>query len=669
MKKPQPKILSPLLLGLLGTVSLLAVILAYTYTHKPFSPAELLNLLIAIWRVLICAAILSLGGGSGHFALKRMNDQSLSTAVIQAALGLGIISPAILLLGAFSLNAWILGSVFVAAYVFLRKDILAWWKSLAACRIYWQAAEGFEKTVAFLSFLILGFSFITALAPPISFDALTYHFAIPKTYLITGRITYLPEIMFWGMPQQTEMLYTLAMRFGGDESAALLGWGIGVLTLAGIFDFTHSKFGIKAAWAAVACLLAGQTISAALAWGYVEWPMMLYGTGMLIAFSDWKEGKKQSRLVLAGIFAGMALTTKYTAGIMLLAGLTIILAEFKGRRPRDVLGDLALFSGAAAAVMAPWLIKNVLATGNPFYPLIFPAGTMDCLRLHFYQTNPVFGSWGEMLLLPWQATVWGIDGKSGYSASIGPLLLGFSLMAWVGWSARSQKEKDAIRLALIIMIVSLALWAIASRMSGLLIQTRLYASLLPAWAFLAGVGFDALSRQQGAGIRFGRVARALAILVLFFNFFQSGIEFLARGDLNVVAGLESREEYLTKNLGPYQAAMQTINTLPPDSKILMLWEPRGYYCLPRCDSDEIIDRWFHDSRRYGSVQAILESWRLEGYTHLLVHRVGAKFIRQAGSRFFIEEDWAKLENLFSALPSPIEIGGSYQLYPLPKDNP
>lgn len=47
----------------------------------------------------------------------------------------------------------------------------------------------------------------------------------------------------------------------------------------------------------------------------------------------------------------------------------------------------------------------------------------------------------------------------------------------------------------------------------------------------------------------------------------------------------------------------------------------------------------------------------------------AKFIRQAGSRFFIEEDWAKLENLFSALPSPIEIGGSYQLYPLPKDNP
>lgn len=76
-----------------------------------------------------------------------------------------------------------------------------------------------------------------------------------------------------------------------------------------------------------------------------------------------------------------------------------------------------------------------------------------------------------------------------------------------------------------------------------------------------------------------------------------------------------------------------------------------------------------DRQRNDSLHAILESWRLEGYTHLLVHRAGAKFIRLAGSRFFIEEDWVKLENLFSALPSPIEIGGSYQLYPLPKDNP
>ncbi len=669
MKKPHPKDLSPLLLGLLGTMSLLAVILAYIYTHKPFSPAELLNLLNVIWRVVVCAAILSLGGGCGHFVLKRMNDQSLTTAVIQAAIGLGIISPAILLLGTFSLNAWILGSVFVAASVFLRKDILAWWKSWAAWRIYWQAAEGFEKTVTFLSFLILGFSFITALAPPASFDALTYHFAIPKTYLIMGRITYLPEIMFWGMPQQTEMLYTLAMRFGGAESAALLGWGIGVLTLAGIFDFTHSKFGIKAAWAAVACLLAGQTISAALAWGYVEWPMMLYGTGMLIAFSDWKEGKKQSRLVLAGIFAGMALATKYTAGIMLLAGLTIITAEFKGRRPRDVLGDLALFSGAAAAVMAPWLIKNVLATGNPFYPLLFPAGSMDELRLMFYQQNPVYKNWREALILPWQATVWGIDGKSGYSASIGPLLLGFSLMAWMGWSARSQKEKDAIRLALIIVIVSLALWAIASRMSGLLIQTRLYASLLPAWAFLAGVGFDALSRQQGAGIRFGRVAAALILLILGFNLFRSGVEFIWSGPLQVLSGSQTHTEYLSANLGAYATAMDTIKALPSGSKVLMLWETRSYYCLPLCDGDEIIDRWFHDSRRYGDIKTILEMWQLTGYTHLLYNRLGADFIRQEDPHFLTEEDWEKLENLFSALPPPIEIGGSYQLYTLPKDNP
>jgi hypothetical protein len=659
-----PRANKPLIFGTIGTLWLLAVLLGYVATHKPFSPVALFNLLLAAWRVAVVSGIVSFAGGLGFRILGGRADQPLSQTTVQSALGLGILGAATLILGAaLGLNPWLFASILTVGGFLLRKSLLGWWQSWSAMKQAWNQSDRLGKTVAIVGLTILACAFLVSLAPPLQFDALTYHLAIPRAYLQAGRVEYLPENMFWGMPEETEMLYTLAMLFGGNEAATFLGWAMGFLTLTGLLGFAYERFGQRAAWAALACLLAGETLSASLAWGYVEWPSMLFGISLLIALDHWLGNKDRKSIALAGVFASMALATKYTTGILLIAGTVVILSEYKKLGVRSTGKTLLLFGALTVLVIMPWLTKNFLATGNPFYPLLFPSGAMDQIRVDFYQKSTASRSWFDAILLPWQATVLGVEGGVGYSASIGPLLLGLSPLAGLGWRARLRSEKDAIRLAAIVTVVGLIVWAVASQWAGLLVQSRLYFAMFPAWAILGGAGFAAFGNLKIAAVRFGRIAAALVLLASGFSAFEAIVQTQRQGALSILFGLRTTEEYTANNLGWYAPAMQAVRELPPETRVLMLWETRSLACLPQCDPDEVIDQWFHDIRVYKNAEAVLAAWQAQGYTHLLFRRDGAAYARE-NETSFVSEDWAQLDALLAKLPPPVEFGESYSLYPL-----
>jgi hypothetical protein len=95
----------------------------------------------------------------------------------------------------------------------------------------------------------------------------------------------------------------------------------------------------------------------------------------------------------------------------------------------------------------------------------------------------------------------------------------------------------------------------------------------------------------------------------------------------------------------------------------MLWEPRSLYCLPKCIPDEIIDRWKHDLLIYQEPDAVLESWRSLGYSHLLYYQLGSDFVRRDDQRYSAG-DWEALDRLRAYLPPPQDFGGAYLLYRL-----
>ena len=656
------------LLGLAAIIWMTIMFLGYIVLHKPFSPEQLSGFLLSVWQIIAAALILILAGGLGlSLKIERAAFSSLAQACLSAALGLGIISIVFFVLGAaigINVVIWI---IFAAAFFILNKHIIRWLKLWKDLPLLWSGLSWIGKSILVVISIIFASQLIVALAPPLEFDALSYHLAIPKMYLLQGRITYLPSTMFWGMPQQTESLYTLGMYFGGTEAATVLGWMIGVLTLIGLAELSRQMFDTDSAWVAAGSLMSGYGIVALLGNGYVEWTGMLYGLATVASLVTWIQKKENYTLALAGIFAGMALGTKYTSGIVPIAGaIGIFAVTFHVLSIKKVFSSLVIFGLSGFLITLPWLIKNALATGNPFYPLVFPAGAMDNLRLAFYNFAPKTSDWTRVLFIPWQATFWGVDQQDGFGTSIGPLLIGLSPLALIGWKNFSRDQRNAVILMTAIMMTTFLTWAISSQFRGLLTQTRLFLATFPAWAFLCAAGFSAISRMRAFNIRFWNIAGALVIFALGSTAFTTVTQNISTGTFSTVLQLESHQTFLENNMGEYENAVQGINALPDGSHVLMLWEPREFGCLPKCDGDEIIDRWYHDWRQSQNVDKLIETWRTEGYTHVLLFKAGADFVQKYDAQMFNSTDWQGLSDLQTQLKLVQDFGGAYYLYDLQK---
>ncbi len=129
----------------------------------------------------------------------------------------------------------------------------------------------------------------------------------------------------------------------------------------------------------------------------------------------------------------------------------------------------------------------------------------------------------------------------------------------------------------------------------------------------------------------------------------------------VLIGEESQPAYLTRRLGGLQLAIDGMERLPPDSRVLMLWEPRALYCAPRSVADPWIDRWLLERRLLGAPEVIRQAWGQEGVTHVLLFETGRAFVEQLDPRY-TPADWGALDELLHS-PRRIEAAGEgYALY-------
>lgn len=657
-----------LLVGLSAILWPFLVLMLYYVSHKPFGPELAGSLAIALWRILLGLALVATAGAIGQRIAPLEDLPRLVRLSVQAALGLGAYAILILILGvSIGLYAWLLALIPLAVGVVLRRSLVKWLRQAVALRDLWRESDGFGRAVAVLCALLLSNALAVALAPPLRFDALVSHLALPQAYLEAGRIGYLPWHVMSGMPQNAEMLFTWAMALGGASAATTLGWWIGLLAVMGLLGYFSQKLNVRSAWVGAAALLAGFSLVMLTAWGYVDWLALLFGFAVLVLLDRWQRRLDLLSLLLAGVFTGLAVGTKYTSGVLGIAALAALAWHIWKRKIPWAAGvlDVLKFGGAALATALPWLLKNLFTTGNPVYPFFFASGAMTPLRLEVYQSVPPFGNWLDFFFLPLRATYLGVEGGVGYMVALGPLLLGFSLFAWPGRDRRTPEQQAALENAAVLAVSGLLVWAVANRISGNLIQTRYYFTLFPAFTALAAFGFWGLSRVSLPAVRLNRVLTMLVLLVLIFNLVEVGAFTWQSGAPQAAAGLMAGEDYLADNLGWYQPAMQAVRELPEGSRVLMLYEPRSLYCAPACSPDEILDRWKRDWNAFGDAQAVLSSWRQLGYTHVLVYTAGVDFMRTADDPHHPLSDLLALDAFLAQLPAPHSFGDVYALYSLP----
>jgi hypothetical protein len=322
---------------------------------------------------------------------------------------------------------------------------------------------------------------------------------------------------------------------------------------------------------------------------------------------------------------------------------------------------------AAGAAFAPWLAKNWLLAGSPFYPLLWPAADMDALRQWFYnrpdQAEPLWRAAGIFV----RATFVGVQGGNAIDATLGPLLLaGAALLALV-WPKQPPALRRALATWLGFVAVAYLGWVALDSYSALARQARLFFAFLPAVAVVAAAGVAGVRALNVPSLRLSLVVNAVVALVLGLSGLEVALDFAAHDPLPYVAGAQTAADYEAAQLGWYAPALAGVNALPAGSRVMFLWEARALACAGsiRCVPDVIIDHWWHARRTAGAAEAILAQWRAEGTTHVLIYDTGARFVQAMPDNAFDPADWTELDRLRGLLHPVATFGGTYSLYALP----
>ncbi len=676
-------------------VGLLIVLIPFSVVNPLAVGNGLLDLLTAGWL-----ALTTLGLGIWFLQrLRRLELSLLETVIFGMSLGLGA-------LGLLSLVLGLVG-LFQAATVYIVTITLSalavpqfktLWRSKPSSQVW--SGPGLAATVYLL--LVSLCTVLVALLPPTDWDGLFYHLTGPKLYVQSGGLVGGIDIPHLSFPLLMEMLFAWAILLRGDIAAKLLHTLFAFLLAGLVYLTAYRLLSKKSAWFAVLIYASMPMVSTLAGWAYNDLALAFYQLAGLYAFIKWRlvagdsslesqdiRLKSWSWLILSGIFAGLAMGMKYTSFVtpLIISGL-IVWSGYRRMRPKSHppqtasnllrtrhygshITSLAIFCFTTLLVALPWYAKNWFFSGNPVYPFLyglFGGHYWDNFRAAWYAAagTGIGFQPGTLLALPWLLTL-GVRDMNYWDGRTGPLLLLFLPLALLyGLFRYRRRDPDrpfALDPLLIYALVHFFVWTVGVIWSRALWQSRLLLPGLVALAPVAGWLWSDLARFDRPHFSLRRFANIAVALTLTLIMVDIGLLTIKIDPVRYLAGMETRDQYLARRLGAYYDTMQQINnTLPAESKIVFLWEPRSYYCRRHCLPDSILDTFPHLVNKHGTAATIARSWHDTGVTHVLVHRAGLAYVLNETPEVVNQAVLARLEDEY--WQKVFDMPGAYQLYAL-----
>ena len=579
-----------------------------------------------------CAALLALdlaayAVGRGLHRLARPGAPPSLMAVLER-LALGFLGLAAVTLGLSALRAL---HVAVIAGVVGAAAIAGAAVAVGDARSAWRARPrppGPPSRAAALfaggAALLLVSPFLAAWLPDYGWDAFAYHLALPERYLFRNRIVVTPLFPHSAFPQTVEMLYLLALALGSAATAKLIHLQLGVLAALAAFAMARSA-SPRAGLLAVGILAADPLFNWELAVAYNDLAACLLALLAAAAFDEWRRTGDRGALRMAAVLAGGCVAVRYTAGVVPLA-LAVLVWIGSRRSPREKVAATAVLAALGALVLSPWLLRNLVATGNPFSPA---AQSLFHAEGHEYFSPPALEQslafargvglgrgLDDLVLLPVNLTLRARVGDyAAFGFRVGVLYL-VGVLAFLVFARGVPLARTCAALA---ALVALA-WFFT-------FQEPRY--LLPALCLLAvagGIGLDAaLPRRREAAALLWLVPLAAlvhtqwtAALLLPWRYGY------ALGGLSVAA-FEAQDPALA--LAPFLR-----RTLGPGDRLLPVHEPRGFFFRGLDYVPSSAPELMHLVHESPTPDALAARLRGLGVTHLLVNPGNAARYR----RWFVE---------------------------------
>jgi hypothetical protein len=207
------------------------------------------------------------------------------------------------------------------------------------------------------------------------------------------------------LPQGLEMLFLFAFSFGRHSAASLVHFAF-LATLPWLMLCYGRRFGMVPPFVLGALLVYLSPIAGVAGTSaYTDLAVACVVFGLFYILQIWDESKNSRLLWLAGLFAGFGSALSYTAMLAVIFSLAFVSWRLvRSRRP--ALRATAILIAGAAISMAPWMAKNWLWIGNPFW---FP--------------NPNTQGWSAELPMLWSLSGTGVQGLFGPWLLLTPLAL------------------------------------------------------------------------------------------------------------------------------------------------------------------------------------------------------------------------------------------------------
>lgn len=386
--------------------------------------------------------------------------------------------------------------------------------------------------------------------PPIARDALIHHLAVPVWWIEAGKITEIPWHDWSYYPMLLQLAYTGFLSLNLESFIAVYHFSYAVLAAALIarMMFLENK---ESSYQTVAlCIFLSLPIVLRLgSTQLVDLGLVFYCTLAVCMTFEWQEKQSLWRLIGIGVALGLAMGCKYN-GLLFVGVYFLCMPLYLSRLGVPVIKmflSFVIIGISSLVVYAPWLLKNLYATGNPLYPLFggyfgtaLPTPGVRGLKSFELRSLKYGEGIFEYLMLPIRMLLFGKDHDPQYfDGRLSPLLL----LLFVCFRIVRNNSRILLLLLLVGVYSYLALFYSGARVRYML-------PVLGLVCCLSAYGISLITGESWRKYALIVVVAFQSLLLVFYVpdlLERTGvISYFSRG--------ESREDYLTKKISEYSLA-------------------------------------------------------------------------------------------------------------------
>jgi hypothetical protein len=401
---------------------------------------------------------------------------------------------------------------------------------------------------------------IYALAPEVQPDAITYHLGLVAEYARLGRFP--NRVGFFEMLQQgIEMLFLFAFVIGKHSAAKLVHFGFLIATVPLFIELGRRlRLPDSICGAAAAFYVCAPVVGLTGTSTYNDAALVFFTLATLLTLL-----LGDGYLLPAGLLAGFCYAIKMNGLLVPLLAAAFVIVRYW---PSSTIRALLIVTAAAVVPVAPWLIRNLIAAGNPVAPLgngIFPTQ-----YFHLTMERALSQSWRYYEGFSFLAAPWELAVKGRLQGIFGPVLL----LLPIGLLALRRPIGRWIWLAAVLLAIP---W-FSNAGARFLMQS------LPFFALALAMSLDMLSRPVLWACLGIHAVTCWPTVAAMYQRPESWR--LQEIPWRAALRLESEDHYLARTVWEYQfAGLLQERTRPGETTFAMTGVPNAY------TDRKVVDWW------------------------------------------------------------------------------